>query len=51
MTVRHCSCPITQKRRKPIQAITPDVRYWHIADIDADDEHVRFWGDCVAKRH
>ena len=21
-----------------------DVRYWHIADIDADDEHVRFWG-------
>ena len=21
-----------------------DVRFWHIADIDADDEHVRFWG-------
>ena len=21
-----------------------DVRYWHIADIDADDEHVRFQG-------
>ena len=21
-----------------------DVRYWHIADIDADDEHVRFRG-------
>ena len=20
------------------------VRLWHIADIDADDEHVRFWG-------
>ena len=20
------------------------VRYWHIADINADDEHVRFWG-------
>ena len=23
---------------------TRDVRCWHIADIDADDEHVRFWG-------
>jgi hypothetical protein len=21
-----------------------DVRFWHKADIDADDEHVRFWG-------
>jgi hypothetical protein len=21
-----------------------NVRFWHIADIDADDEHVRFWG-------
>ena len=21
-----------------------DVGYWHIADINADDEHVRFWG-------
>ena len=21
-----------------------DVRFCHIADIDADDEHVRFWG-------
>ncbi len=21
-----------------------NVRLWHIADIDADDEHVRFWG-------
>jgi putative SOS response-associated peptidase YedK len=21
-----------------------DVRYWHLADIDADAEHVRFWG-------
>jgi hypothetical protein len=20
------------------------VRYWHLADIDADDEHVCFWG-------
>jgi hypothetical protein len=20
------------------------VSSWHIADIDADDEHVRFWG-------
>jgi hypothetical protein len=26
-----------------------NVRNWHKADIDADDEHVRFWGDCVAK--
>jgi hypothetical protein len=26
-------------------AIDPsNVRLWHIADIDADDEHVRFWG-------
>jgi hypothetical protein len=21
-----------------------DVRLWHKADTDADDEHVRFWG-------
>ena len=21
-----------------------DVRYWHLADIDADAEHIRFWG-------
>jgi hypothetical protein len=21
-----------------------DVRLWHLADIDADDEHVCFWG-------
>jgi len=21
-----------------------DVRSWHLADIDADAEHVRFWG-------
>ena len=38
----------------PIRAIAPqrsccerelqDDRFWHIADIDADDEHVRFWG-------
>jgi hypothetical protein len=21
-----------------------DVRYWHLADIDADDDHVCFWG-------
>jgi hypothetical protein len=41
MTVRHYSCPIS---RKPIQPITPDVRYWYIADIDAYDEDVRFWG-------
>jgi hypothetical protein len=20
------------------------VRYWNLADIDADAEHVRFWG-------
>jgi hypothetical protein len=23
---------------------SPDVRYWHKADIDFDAEHVRFWG-------
>jgi hypothetical protein len=22
----------------------PRVRYWHLADIDADAEHVRSWG-------
>jgi hypothetical protein len=21
-----------------------DVRFWHLADIDAEDEHVCFWG-------
>jgi len=21
-----------------------DVRFWHLADIDADPEHVRSWG-------
>jgi hypothetical protein len=21
-----------------------DVRFWHLADIAADSEHVRFWG-------
>ena len=25
-------------------AKTLNVCFWHIADIDADDEHVRFWG-------
>jgi len=25
-------------------AIDEDVGYWHLADIDADDEHVCFWG-------
>jgi hypothetical protein len=24
--------------------ITADVRYWHLADIDAGGEHVCFWG-------
>ena len=24
--------------------VADDVCLWHIADIDADDEHVRFWG-------
>jgi hypothetical protein len=24
--------------------VQSDVRYWHKADIDADGEHVRFWG-------
>ena len=26
-------------RRRPMS-----FRYWYIADIDADDEYVRFWG-------
>ena len=42
MTVRHCSCPITQKRRKPIQAMTPDVRYWHKVDVQTALKNVRF---------
>ena len=25
-------------------AVWSDVRYWHLEDIDADEEHVRFWG-------
>ena len=24
-------------------AVFADVRSWHLADIDADDEHVCFW--------
>ena len=24
--------------------VSKHVRSWHIADMDADDEHVRFWG-------
>ena len=27
-----------------IAGAAKDVRFWHITDIDADDEHVRFWG-------
>ena len=23
---------------------TRDVRLWHLADVDAEDEHVCFWG-------
>ena len=26
------------------QQVMIDVRFWHLADIDADDEHVCFWG-------
>jgi hypothetical protein len=28
-----------------------NVCYWHIADVDAEAENVRFRGDCVAKLH
>jgi hypothetical protein len=24
--------------------VRANVCFWHLADIDADDEHVRFWG-------
>ena len=24
--------------------LMPDICLWHIEDIDADEEHVRFWG-------
>ena len=30
--------------KAPRVKVVANVRYWHIADIDADDEHVRFWG-------
>ena len=34
-----------QSSKKPVVPNhSLDVRYWHIADIDADAEHVRFWG-------
>ena len=26
------------------EGLSDCVCFWHIADIDADDEHVRFWG-------
>ena len=45
MTVRRLLLPgYHQKRRKPIQAITPDVRYWHKADMLNALTNVRFWG-------
>jgi hypothetical protein len=28
-----------------------NVRLWHIADIDEDDVHVRFWGDIPDTSH
>jgi hypothetical protein len=43
MKVRQLPRPIS-KRRKPIQAIRPDVRYWHIADMLNALTNVRFWG-------
>ena len=27
-----------------IRSAEINVRYWHLADIDADSEHVRYWG-------
>src|SRR4026208_1932479 len=33
----------TKQLRRP-EAARANVRLWHIADIDADDEHVCFWG-------
>jgi hypothetical protein len=28
----------------PLLQLRSDVSYWHLADIDADAEHVRCWG-------
>ena len=30
--------------KAPRVNVVVNVRYWHLADIDADDEHVCFWG-------
>ena len=31
-------------RREVLTCQPGAVHTWHLADIDADDEHVRFWG-------
>ena len=33
-----------EAERKGRVKVVVNVRYWHLADIDADDEHVCFWG-------
>ena len=42
------SAPLRSARRRAVcnaaAACCGDVSSWHIADIDADDEHVGFWG-------
>jgi len=30
-------------RLKAVNGRAPDVRFWHITDINADAEHVRYW--------
>ena len=45
---RVLSAPLRSARRRAVcnaaAACCGDVSSWHIADIDADDEHVGFWG-------
>ena len=33
-----------KRNEAPRVEVVVNVCFWHIADIDADDEHVRFWG-------
>jgi hypothetical protein len=42
LTIRaHCS---DEEIRGTASERRRNVRIWHLADIDADDEHVCFWG-------
>jgi len=36
------SAELTQERRLMLIAVD-NVRSWHLADIDSEEEHVRYW--------